>query len=192
MKRGMNRLRSQGGFTLVELLVSIMVLVLLVVAMGTGMTTALRVYQESVFQSNSENLASMLNATLEDMFQYSKNIYVRDEDTNTFKGNTEITVDGVPEGVNVLFSNSEYGATNAYIFVNDNSTDEDANPVQFINVSNSKVKDVLNIGAYPNLGVKDLIITYTNGVFNIEYTIYSTKDANSELKVKDAVSMLNQ
>jgi prepilin-type N-terminal cleavage/methylation domain-containing protein len=192
----MNRLRSQGGFTLVELLVSIMVLVLLVVAMGTGMTTALRVYQESVFQSNSENLASMLNATLEDMFQYSKNIYVR-EDTNspTFKQvkqeTNTLTVDDA-EGVDMLFSNSEYGATNAYIFVNDNSTDEDANPVQFKNVSNNKVKDVLNIGAYPNLGVKDLIITYTNGVFNIEYTIYSTKDANSELKVKDAVSMLNQ
>jgi hypothetical protein len=130
------------------------------------------------------------------MFQYSKNIYVReDTNSNTFKQvkqeTNTLTVDDA-EGVDMLFSNSEYGATNAYIFVNDNSTNEDANPVQFKNVSNGKVKDVLNIGAYPNLGVKDLEITYTNGVFNIEYTIYSTKDANSELKVKDAVSMLNQ
>jgi prepilin-type N-terminal cleavage/methylation domain-containing protein len=188
----MNRLRSHGGFTLIELLVSIMVLVLLVVAMGTGMTTALRVYQESVFQSNSENLASMLNATLVDIFQYSEDIYVREGNTNTFKGNTgntEITVDGVPDGVNVLFTNSEYGAQDAYIFVN---TGTDDNPVQFRNVSSGKVKDVLNIGAYPNLGVKDLKIDYFDGVFTINYTIYSTEDESSVLEMTDKVSMLNK
>ena len=186
------KLGNKGGFTLVEMLVCVVILVLLVIAMGTGISTAVRVYHESIFQSNSATLTSMLNATIDDVLRYSEDIYVLQDGTTDFaNGEKVIEVSSVPSGVTFLFTNKEYSGQHAYIFANSGDT---GSPVQMMNILGGSPRDLLNTGAYPNLTVKDLIILYDSGagVFRVSYKIASTENAEYTLDVESVVRILNR
>lgn len=187
----MKKMENQKGFTLIELLVTLMILVLLMVAMGTGMSTAVKVYRESVFHSNSSALASMLNTTLEDMLRYSNQIITPEadgEDAGKFViGANKFDSNGIP----FLFTNAEYSAQHAYLVLNN---DPDGNPVQICNMIGGRTRDVLNKGAYPSLTVTNLVITYDEAaaLFHVDYSIES-KDGDMEpLPVSTVIRVLNR
>ena len=187
----MRKTKNKRGFTLIELLVTLLILVLLMVAMGTGMSTAVKVYRESVFHSNSAALASMLNTTLEDMLRYSTEIITPKadgEDAGKFViGANKFDANGIP----FLFTNGEYSAQYAYLVLND---EEDGNPVQIRNMIGGRTRDVLNKGAYPSLTVTNLVITYDEAaaLFNVSYSIES-KDGDMEpLPVSTVIRVLNR
>lgn len=189
----MKKARNRKGFTLIELLVTLLILVLLMVAMGTGMSTAVKVYKEAVYHANSHTVASMLNTTLEDMLRYSSQVITPEtgpENTDKFViGKNVIDPDEVPYGF--LFTNAEYNAQNAYVLLNRDPT---GNPVQICNIIGGRTRDVLNMGAYPSLTVKNLVITYneTTAMFDVSYTVESVDGDLPPLNVATKVRVLNK
>lgn len=187
----MKKMANKKGFTLIELLVTLLILVLLMVAMGTGMSTAVKVYHESVFHSNSAALASMLNTTLEDMLRYSTEIITPKadgEDAGKFViGANKFDANGIP----FLFTNGEYSAQYAYLVLND---EEDGNPVQIRNMIGGRTRDVLNKGAYPSLTVTNLVITYDEAaaLFHVSYCVESTAGDMEPQLVSTVIRVLNQ
>ena len=187
----MKKTKNTKGFTLIELLATPLILVLLMVAMGTGMSTAVKVYRESVYHSNSNALASMMNTTLEDMLRYSTQIITPETTgTNAGKfviGSNTFNADGIP----FLFTNAEYSAQYAYVVLNE---DADGNPVQIRNLIGGRTRDVLNKGVYPSLTVTNLVITYTEAtnLFDVSYTIESVDMDMEPISVSTVVRALNQ
>lgn len=155
----MKKIGNRGGFTLMEVLVSMLILTFLVVGMGPGMKTALSVYQESTFQSSSTALTGTLNATLEDVLRYGEDI--------------EVAADGT-----VTFTNLDYGLQGAQFLCWDNKNDPNAPSVVTVKDRRGE-KVLLPEGSYPNMEITAFGIKYDNGVFTVTYTIESTVVSDS-------------
>lgn len=74
------KLRASRGFTLVELMVSLVILVLVAGAIAMGVTTTLRVYRDITSCSEASILASTLSNALNQELRTASNVQV-DEDT---------------------------------------------------------------------------------------------------------------
>lgn len=157
----MKKRRSSGGFTLMEVLVSMLILTFLIIGMGPGMKTALSVYRESTFQSGSTALIGTLNATLEDVLRYA-------EDIEPLTGESETVV---------RFTNLDYGLQGAH-FLCWEATDTDAPTVVTVKDSRGE-RSLLPAGSYTDMTVTAFDIQYNNGVFTVEYTIKSTMVSDS-------------
>lgn len=156
----MKKLRSAKGFTLIEILVSMLILTFLVIGMGPGMKTALTVYQESTFQSSSTALIGTVNATLGDVLRYAEDVRivtpVEEGEENTF-----------------TFSNADYGMQNATLMLS-----ESGDKVIVVKDHNGNELPLLPEGAYPNMEITDFSAVYSGGVFRILYSIQSTLDVD--------------
>lgn len=73
-----------AGFTLVEMLAAIVVLVLVSSVVAVGISTGLKVYEQSKFVSESDLLASTINEALADPCRF----YNPDTDSIKYNGNT--------------------------------------------------------------------------------------------------------
>lgn len=67
----MKRLKRQQGFTMVEMLVCVLLLLLISVMCSTGIGLAMQSYQASVYEADSQMLESTLNASLGDMLRHA-------------------------------------------------------------------------------------------------------------------------
>lgn len=160
----MKKLRSGGGFTLIEVLVSMLILTFLVIGMGPGMKTAMTVYQESTFQSSSTALIGTMNATLGDVLRYAEDV--------------EVAADG-----SFTFTNTDYGLQNATLNTKDN--------IITVIDHNGKEKPLLPEGSYPNMEITAFTAKYENGLFTVEYTIKSTVVQNMEREASCTIALLN-
>lgn len=167
--------RKIAGFTLIEMMVTILILVILVVGMGTGMSAAVRVYQESVFESDSASLAGILNTTLGDVFRYSEKI----DASGSFTAYT-----GDPLDIGFVFTNMEYGVRDGYLVADG----PQSSSIRMKNIHNSNVVDLVNGGSYPNMKIENFSVTLADYVFIVRYTIKSTTSDNS----KDVVNYFRQ
>ena len=70
----MRKLQDPSGMTLMEMLVCILILTLLVTAMGTGMESAMKIYEDSLFESESAALAEILNTAMEDVIRFGREV----------------------------------------------------------------------------------------------------------------------
>lgn len=165
----MKKLRSAKGFTLIEILVSMLILTFLVIGMGPGMKTALSVYQESTFQSSSTALIGTVNATLGDVLRYAEDVGIV-EDGNTF-----------------TFSNADYGMQNATLMLS-----ESGDKVIVVKDHNGNELPLLPEGAYPNMEITAFSARYNgNGLFTVEYTIKSTVATDMTRNAVCTVALLN-
>lgn len=67
----MKRLKSQKGFTLVEMLICVVILMLLAGICNAGTNIAMKSYNESLFESNSQMLESTMNMYLGDILRHA-------------------------------------------------------------------------------------------------------------------------
>lgn len=74
-----NKCKSQKGFTLVEMLVCTITLVLVASICSMGIQIAMKSYHESAYESNSQMLESTLNLYLSDILRYASNIQTTEE-----------------------------------------------------------------------------------------------------------------
>lgn len=137
-------LRSNSGFTLVEMLAATLVLGLLTSMVAMGVTLGMKAYQRSSFESEAQILASTLDASLSDPLRFST---AQATDNNsfayqvTYRNNTitnvQLTTHEVPRAdgkkVNVLAFESESG----------------------------QYYDITNVGAYTNCTVTEATMTFT-------------------------------
>lgn len=195
----MKKLKNKGGFTLIEMMCALLILVLLVMGMGVGMEAGGRIYREAVFESESATLAGILNTSLGDILRYS--IDVR-ETTATDKQKYGNDV-GIPHASDsskyYVFTSLDYGIQDAYFYIPPHISGRDMGPVQMKNLRNPNVVELVNTGAYPDLVVSDFSITFSprqapgveGGYFEISYIIYSESDATKTRSVETIVRVMN-
>lgn len=138
----LKKLHSKAGMTLMEMMVSLLIMVLLVLAMGTGMNAGVRVYNDANFESNSASLAANINTALTDMLRYAQDIH----EPETAEGATPVS--------SFVFTNLEYGLRDAYLSASDGV-------VKIISEkSGFQTKALVNSGSYNKLVIKDFSVTY--------------------------------
>lgn len=68
--------RKNKGFTVFEMMVCVATLVLVCLICTTGMNMALKSYNDSMFETQSQMLESMLNSSMGDVLRFSDNVSV--------------------------------------------------------------------------------------------------------------------
>ena len=192
----MKKLTSKGGFTLIEMLATLLILVFLVLGIGTGMDSALTIYDEARFESNSAAMANIVNTSLGDILRYSENL--------TTPGDEEFFVDSsntkVPD-VEFVFTNYEYAVRDAYFSLKNSSNTTDG-ILRMRNLRDGNVIELVNTGAYPDLKIGNFDITYlakstgddgnpTGGYFTVNYKVFSEKDSNLTKDVQYIIRCMN-
>lgn len=174
--------RIKAGFTLVETLVSILILVIMVVATTTCMSTAIRIYRDATFLSNGSALESMLRSTMDDMLSYAQGV-------------TGLLGAGDQDG-DFQFTNMDYYAQDVYLRLN--TQKQNGSPIQLISVASGEARDLLNTGAYPSLTIQksdDTVpwVSYNEAeqYFSYRFTIVSQQDPSMQRKVEGVVYLLN-
>lgn len=196
MKKYLNR----SGFTLIEMMAALLVMVLLVVAMGTSMTAGMRIYKDATFEADSASLAGILNTALGDILRYSEDVTVN-EGTAANPSAGFIDSNGqyiVREEVGFVFTNKEYGIRDAYFYTPIISGSESKGVLQMKNLRNTEIVDLVNTGSYPDLVITNFKITFVvpgvtqrGGYFSIEYDILSESDDQMQRHVETVVRLLN-
>lgn len=145
--------RAKAGFTMIELLVSVVIMVFLAIGMGAGMDSGSKVHRDASFETDSAMLADTLNSALGDLFRYSKDI----------RKNTDVFQDSLGNQHNhyyvpFVFTNLEYGVQDGYLTMD---TDADGK-IQIRNLKNSDCFYLVNAGAYSNLRITDFHLDYVS------------------------------
>lgn len=159
----MKKLRKSQGFTLVETIVSLAILVMLISVISVGVNTAMKVYESVTFTSESDLLSSTLQTTLADILRYA--VYNKEEDMS--EGEVAITNEsyGISKGGFLL--------ENGRVMVNMGGAGEGGTADTFF---------LVNDGAYTSMKITDFNITYEDGLFSGEYVIESNSGKFSKKK----------
>ncbi len=195
----MKKLKNKGGFSLIEMMCALLILVLLIMAMDVGFQAGGEIYQAATFESESATLAGILNTSLGDILRYS--IDVR-ETTATEKQKYGNDV-GIPHATDAtkhyVFTSLDYGIQDAYFYIPPHESGVDMGPLQMKNTRNPNVVELVNTGAYPDLVISDFSITYSprvapgvqGGYFEISYKITSELDSSRTRMVNTIVRVMN-
>ena len=123
LKTMRKKLKSKRGFTLVELLASLMIVVLLSIMMSIGASVGMSVQRESTFVAQSDVLASTINTALGDVLRYSE-VFApggSDEEYGTLVVKSVLYNEA---GDQCLIKNSSYGINGGAVVLNQYGSDE--------------------------------------------------------------------
>ena len=174
----MDKFRNQSGFSLMETLAALLILVLLVAGVGAGIQAGSRVYREASFESDSAALAQILNTALEDILRWSRDVTVAE--------------DG-----NFVFTNADYGIRDAgFCDIMDKASD---GVLQMQERHSGKTVVPVDPGAYSGLALSELEIRYSpregpgaaGGYFEIRYTIIDPENPEQMHRVETVVRHMN-
>lgn len=195
----MNRNRNNGGFTLIEMLCALLILVLLVIGMGTGMDAGLRIYRDATFEAESATLQGIVNTSLDDILRYSINVREVTPAEKLEHGSDTGIPDAADSSKSYVFTSIDYGIQDAYFYIPPHASGGNKGPVRMKNLRNAKEVDLVNTGAYPDLVVSDFAISFSprvapgiqGGYFEISYTIASENDSSKTRSVQMIVRLMN-
>ena len=167
----MKKLKQRAGFTLIETMMALMILVLMVVGMQALISSSVRIYSDAIFESDSASLSGILNTTMGDVLRYSE----------------EVTAN--PADGSYRFTNYSYGVKDGYFFIDDT---DNKGTVQLKNDHNSNIKELVTTGSYPHLEISEFqIVPESENCFRIEYKILDKENSRHSRDVKYAVRVLN-
>lgn len=164
MKTIHEKLRSQRGMTLTEVLVALIILSLVTVGIATGVGASLRVYRQATEASDAQMLASTLSTALMDELRYARDI----------SGTTDPTFTSGTFGENVFFDVDNDG----YVVVKTVGND-------------SEPPKLLSSAVYAKLQIRTAKVTYNSGVFQVALTIRSGTEDRDVRTESFAVRALN-
>jgi len=121
----MKKIKSQKGFTLVEMLACVVTLILLAGICTTGTNLAMNSYNRSLFESNSQMLESTLSLYLGDILRHSQ---------------PKVETDPVTGVKTIKITNSIYGMYDGWIDLYAGASDSGVDPTGRIYIH--KVDDV--------------------------------------------------
>lgn len=101
MKR--KNIKDNRGFTLTEMLVTLLILGFVTLCVVSGIAASIRCYQDLMFQSESRLLISSLNESIKDTLRYASNVSLEE---NTLKA------DGYEKVKNFSFYKEKYSKNN--------------------------------------------------------------------------------
>ena len=185
----MKKIRNNSGFTLIELMCALLILVILVIGMGVSMDAGTRIYRDATFEAESATLAGILNTSLGDILRYSIDVRETTTDERLLHGSN----------VEFVFTNIDYGIQDAYFYIPPHLDGGYMGPVQLKNLRNPAVVELVNTGAYPDLVVSNFKVVYSprlssgveGGYFEISYLISSETDATKTREVQSIGRLMN-
>ncbi len=158
----MRKLKNNKGFTLVETLACVAILILLSGLCTTGMEFAMTSYKISVFESDSQMLSSTIELYLNDVLRHAKGI------------TTET------DGTVISFTNETYHITNAKIGLSEKYSDTNQSYLVYLvyNDKTAENEEILILGkdAYAKtLSIADFELHYDQSLklFTGSYVIKS-------------------
>lgn len=159
----MKKIKSQKGFTLIEMLACVVVLLLIGGICSAGMNLATRSYNESVYESDSQMLEDTLNLYLCDILRHATSVQ-----TETDAGVTEKNV--------ISFTNVAYQIYDGHIEVSER---KEGTGGTFLVYESSNGQGALIVGENvyaETLYVTDFVLKYNpeKKYFTGYYTIQST------------------
>ena len=203
----MKKLKNKAGFTLMEMLVSIFVLVLLVMGIGTSMDSGLQVYKTSNLNANSGILADIINTSLDDLLRYAE-VQVVDSTKPTYDA------EGT-NGVGFLFTSRDFGMVGAQFVLDADGILKIKGRAPSPTLDNpsptAPVMELVNGGSYSDLKITQFSITYVpkgstmtvtrtdgrvynsteGGFFFVDYEIQNQLDKTQVRSVQTVVRLLN-
>jgi type II secretory pathway pseudopilin PulG len=153
----MMKLRSRRGLTLVEALMTVMILSLISLAIATGLIVATRAQSQSIFESESGLVANTINLALSDVLRYAE-----------YRGDISGTT-------NVNFSNSDYG-----LHINGHLTIVDGLLVYTNGTGGTPL-----VNDYLGLEMEDWELSYSSGVFSGSYKLTNAADDPADEIIRD-------
>ena len=197
----MTKQRSKAGFSLLEMMAALMILVLMTAAMGTTMSAGLGIYREAIFESDSASMAGIINTSLGDILRYSMNV----KENESYPGNlkdTSLDSQGqyiLQNQTGFFFTSIDYGIRDAYFHLSTEGGGQSGGILQLRNLKNAETVELVNTGAYPDLKITAFTVTYVpksatsrGGYFLIDYTISSTKTDSLTREVSTVVRLMNE
>ena len=192
--------RAKRGFSLLEMMVALAILVFIVLGIGVGMDAGIDIYKEAIFEADSASMAGIVNSNLGDILRYSTRVTVND-------GTNLLNASGVKipkESLGFVFTSADYGIKDAYFYTPEQG-DTTKGVLRLTNLKEDKDMELVNTGAYPDLYIANFRITYyelgttsvTNGglgrggYFEVTYDIFSTKDETMTRSVSTVVRLMN-
>lgn len=150
------KIKNNKGFTLVEMLVCVLTLLLVAAICTTGTGISIKGYQQSRFESDSQMLQSTIDLSLSDLFRYATTIN---------------EVDGI-----IVFSNVHYEMNNGTIQIENIGDNGEGRFSVKKNTVSSSVPMIGDSVYAENLYVSDFVLTYDSStrVFSGSYKIKST------------------
>jgi prepilin-type N-terminal cleavage/methylation domain-containing protein len=187
----MKKLTKKGGFSLIEMMCALLIMVLLIMAIDVGLKAGGEIYQDATFEAESGTLAGILNTSLGDILRYSshvKQLNAQDQMDN-----------GLSSDVEFVFTSIDYGIQDAYFYTPPHESGGYMGTLQMKNLRNAKTVELVNSGAYPDLVISDFVIKYKprtspgieGGYYTITYTIYSESDLTKTREVETIVRQMN-
>ena len=173
----MKKLKSKAGLTLIEMIISILILVFMVIGMGPGMDTAARIYREATFETDTAMLADVINNTMGDILRYAEDIDLKDLNGNP-----------LPASIPFVFTSYDYRIQDGYFYI----PTEETGILQMKNLRNGSVVDLVNTGVYPDLQISELHIDLEDNILvRISYKISSLSDPNRFREIQSIVRLMN-
>ena len=195
----MKKNRCNGGFTLIEMLCAILIMVFLIIGMGAGMESGMRIYRDAIFESESATLQGIVNTSLGDILRYSTKTRAMTPSELAEHGSDAGIAHVSDSTKRYVFTSLDYGIQDAYFYIKPHASGSNRGPVQMKNLRNAMTTDLVNIGAYPNLEIADFSIVYSprvapgieGGYYMISYKIYSKTDETKVRNVESIVRVMN-
>ncbi len=199
----MKKLRSKAGFTLIEMMAVVLILVVLMMGIGKTMDAGMQIYRDATFEADSAALAGILNTSIGDILRYSQDIL---ENTGTFEDASGDLI--VKERVAFVFTNLEYGIQDAYFYTPIQEGGVSRGVLQMKNLRNADIVELVNTGAYPDLVISNFKITYVakgatvlnasgasiesrGDYFHVTYEIFSESNDQLKRNVETIIRRLN-
>lgn len=190
MKRKIN---SEAGFTLVEMLAAVVILVMLSLMLGTGLQMTMDSYQKITAQSEVDLLASTAVNALADDLRFARDVSGKTIDTTK-------QADGYKDCSNFNYTSDSFAGKELRIGLNGAG--------QIVVCENNgagpAVREFLSSGAYGVMGAdgkraykvaeEGTNITYNDndGIFTIRLTVQAVADPSIEATREVTVRCLNQ
>ena len=190
--------RAKRGFSLLEMMVALAILVFIVLGIGVGMDAGIDIYKEAIFEADSASMAGIINSNLGDILRYSTRVTVND-------GTNLLDASGIEirkEDVDFVFTSVDYGIKDAYFYTPVLEDGTSRGVLRLTNLKKDKDMELVNTGAYPDLDIVNFNIVYyepgkTNGgagrggYFEVTYEIHSNKDDSMTRSVSSVIRLMN-
>lgn len=162
----MNKLKDSKGFTLTELLVATIIMLLVSLGLATGVALSNRQYINSIRQSEAQELYSTLSSVISNELRYTTKVYI--------DSSVSASTDGAK--INGFYSKT-YSPSSSnskpYILIIDENGNETTDFGQLAIGQASNYNRVLNSAVYSkNLGVKvKIYYDEYNNLFNVDLEV---------------------